>query len=175
MRQGNEGAEQLSISLNNIFEPMVRLVYSKGGFIPYFAGDAFTAIFPQEDSSVTPSSLIDSAEQLRDLFRKEGLKKTRFGDFQIGIKIGLSVGLVEWGIVGGDHKTFYFRGEGIENCAQSEHQAKEQDIILDQHLYKELASDTFPLEQIPGNYYKLIASSQTQWKKTQTGQVRTSV
>ena len=71
MRQGNEGAEQLSISLNGIFEPMVRLVYSQKGFIPYFAGDAFTAIFPIEDTEVTAASLINAAEQLRYLFMRK--------------------------------------------------------------------------------------------------------
>lgn len=165
MQQGNEGAEQLSISLNNIFEPMVRLVYSKKGFIPYFAGDAFTAIFPPQDSEVSPESLIDTAEQLRNLFTKKGLKRTRFGDFQIGIKIGLSMGLVEWGIIGDQEKTFYFRGPGIENCAKSEHQAKGQEIILDDILFKQLDKGAFPLEKISDNYYKLIREQQNEWKQ----------
>ncbi|MEM9820297.1 MAG: tetratricopeptide repeat protein [Bacteroidota bacterium] len=165
MRQGNEGAEQLSRSLNGIFEPMVRLVYSQKGFIPYFAGDAFTAIFPTEDTEVTPASLIDTAEQLRYLFTKEGLKKTRFGDFQIGIKIGLSIGLVEWGIVGDQHKTFYFRGPGIDNCAQSEHQAKGQEIIIDQHLYQHLEKGAYPLEEMPQQFYKLVHTPSASWKK----------
>ena len=43
MREGNEGAEKLSRILNSIFNPLVHLVYHRGGFIPYFAGDAFTA------------------------------------------------------------------------------------------------------------------------------------
>jgi len=37
-REGSRGAEQMSGILNDIFAPLVRLVYTKGGFIPYFAG-----------------------------------------------------------------------------------------------------------------------------------------
>ena len=48
MQQGLAGAEQLSVILNDIFEPLVALVYASGGFIPYFAGDAFTAVYPLE-------------------------------------------------------------------------------------------------------------------------------
>ena len=46
MAKGPEGAEELSDVLNHIFQPTVELVYEQGGFIPYFAGDSFTAIFP---------------------------------------------------------------------------------------------------------------------------------
>ncbi len=49
MQKGPEGAEELSYILNHIFQPTVKLVYGQGGFIPYFAGDSFTAIFPGGD------------------------------------------------------------------------------------------------------------------------------
>ena len=35
MNRGHRGAEELSIILNDIFAPLVNLVYAKGGFIPY--------------------------------------------------------------------------------------------------------------------------------------------
>ena len=46
MQKGAAGAEEMSTVLNQIFQPTVTLVYEQGGFIPYFAGDSFTAIFP---------------------------------------------------------------------------------------------------------------------------------
>jgi len=48
MKHGNEGAEQLSFSLNDIFEPLVNLVYCEGGFIPYFAGDSLLLFFQKK-------------------------------------------------------------------------------------------------------------------------------
>ncbi len=158
MKQGNEGAEQLSISLNSIFGPMVELVYGQHGFIPYFAGDAFTAIFPAQADSFEARHLLFTAQLLRDMYTKEGIRKTRFGDFQIGIKIGLSFGEVEWGIVGDRHHSFYFRGSGIDGCAESEHHASEQEIVIDERLYQQLKPFPIEVEDVPQSqgFYRLL-------------------
>lgn len=135
MREGNEGAERLSRILNRIFVPTVRIVYEQGGFIPHFAGDAFTAIFPEINDPRQAERVLSAAQHIRDLF---GSKDFRFGKFQIGIKVGLSFGMIEWGIVGQQHKTYYFRGKGIEQCTESQVRASQQEIILDQHLRERL-------------------------------------
>ena len=156
MERGNEGAEELSIILNKVFEPMVSLVYRKNGFIPYFAGDAFTAIFPKNEVR-HPWEIILTAQELRDLFDKRESWKTRYGDFEIRIKIGLACGNVEWGIVGDKtHKSFYFRGAAIDNCAESEHFAKQQEIIVANHLHGELVSANGHFQTINKEFYKLI-------------------
>ena len=156
MKEGNEGAEELSTSLNNIFEPMVKLVYQNGGFIPYFAGDAFTGVF--EDTK-DPVEIIQTACQLRSLFVNEGIKKTRFGDFEIGIKIGISIGEVRWGIIGDQLNSFYFRGPAINNCAAAEHRASGQEIILDKHILEKIQSEKYNLEDLDSGYKKLLSTS----------------
>lgn len=132
MRQGNEGAEKLSKILNDVFGPMVQLVHQRGGMIPHFAGDAFTAIFPVEGEGVLSAvDFLHTARDVRDIFKS---KDFRFEDFQIGIKLGLSVGEVEWGIVGNKRKSFYFRGPAIDACAENQMRASEQEIVLDGRL-----------------------------------------
>ncbi len=155
MKEGNEGAEELSTSLNNIFEPMVRIVYQNKGFIPYFAGDAFTGIF---EHTKNPIEVIQTACQLRALFVQEGIKKTRFGNFEIGIKIGISFGEVRWGIVGKQLNSFYFRGPGIDNSAAAEHHASGQEIILDQHILKKIPTQKYQLEDLGNGYSKLLST-----------------
>ncbi len=146
LKQGKAGAERLSNILNAIFEPMVGRVYANGGFIPYFAGDAFTGIFATEHSPLNADGLVGLATALHaDLKAAAAV----FEGFQINIKTGLSVGHVEWGIVGQDHKFFYFRGAAINNCAYSQHQAGQNQIILDEILFSQLI-DTYgivPLEE----------------------------
>ncbi len=156
MKEGNEGAEELSNSLNNIFEPMVRVVYQNRGFIPYFAGDAFTGVF---EHTKDPVEIIQTACQLRELFVQEGIKKTRFGDFEIGIKIGISFGEVRWGIVGRQLNAFYFRGPGINNCAAAEHYASGQEIILDQHILEKIPLQAYSLEDLDNGYKKLLSTN----------------
>ncbi len=157
MSKGTDGAEELSLILNNIFGSMVQNVYRHNGFIPYFAGDAITAIFPEDTAGVNALMLLQAAQSLNEHFSQEGLKKTRFGDFQIGIKIRLSHGDVQWGIVGGKLKTFYFRGPAIDNPTQADEVEYEQGILFDQHLYGRLNPSEVPKVQIVREkYYRLI-------------------
>ncbi len=152
MRQGNRGAEQLSNILNEVFEPLVRLVYAKGGFIPYFAGDAFTAIFPLSAPGVGSSEIVFAAMAARNHFSQ---RQFRFSDFTIGIKFGLSYGIVEWGIVGGQYQSYYFRGAPIDGCAACQMEAEGQDIVIDEALRLQLAKGQFSLEAAEPGFYKV--------------------
>ena len=153
MQQGSQGAEQLTNVLNEIFEPLVHLVYSRGGFIPYFAGDAFTAIFPADRSEERGQDIIKVAMLARYLFSK---REFRFNNFTIGIKFGLSYGTVEWGIVGKtDHKSFYFRGKPIDQCAECQVKAKDQDIVVDDELGHQLKQEGFYLKKLEEGFYKV--------------------
>lgn len=152
MREGNKGAEQLSIILNEIFSPLVSMVYAQRGFIPYFAGDAFTAIFPAEGGKIDTPAFINAALLVRHLFEE---REFQFGEFIIGIKIGLSYGKVEWGIVGTAPKTFYFRGPAIDQAAICHIKAKHFDrtIVLDEALRKKIDQNSFKLGTIEEGYY----------------------
>jgi len=152
MRQGHRGAEQLSHILNEIFSPLVRLVYRQGGFIPYYAGDAFTAIFPIDNEGVTAEQFLRTAILVRNLFSQREFK---FGDFTIGLKIGLSCGKVEWGIVGSARKAYYFRGKAIDGCAECQTKAVNQEIILDDGLYRRLQDLPVTLQPVGSNRYRL--------------------
>ncbi len=46
MQHGQHGAEVLAGIMKAVFEPLTQAVYSQGGFISGFAGDAFTAVSP---------------------------------------------------------------------------------------------------------------------------------
>ena len=136
-KQGSIGAEELSIILNRIFEPLISLVYSHGGFVPYFAGDAFTAIFPSEAQNSSLRRLVQVSQEARNLYQTQNF----LGDFTIGIKIGLAYGEVEWGIVGYNYKSFYFRGTAIDRCAQCQLRAKKQDVVIHRVLKDQLTPD----------------------------------
>ncbi|MCP3931852.1 MAG: tetratricopeptide repeat protein [Bacteroidetes bacterium] len=153
MKQGTRGAEELSNILNEIFEPLVELVYRKGGCIPYFAGDAFIAIFLEDQ--ISAKELIYTAQQARQLF---SAKNFLFGDFQFGIRAGLSFGEVEWGILGGRQKTFYFRGQAVNRCADCQTIASNLDIVIDISLKERLAPQSVKLELLPGPYFRVVGN-----------------
>ncbi len=135
LKEGTVGAERLSDILNAIFEPMVSLVYEHGGFIPYFAGDAFIGIFPVEICECHAPEVLNHAQRLFELLDEAS---SQFEEFQIGIKTGLSFGMVEWGIVGDKCKSFFFRGAAIEGCANAQSQAGQRQIIIDEAFARRL-------------------------------------
>jgi len=160
MQHGKEGAEILAIIINRAFEPIINTIYDHNGFVAGFAGDSLTAIFPQNDSN-TALSACDTALTITQTFLNQGSQSTKFGDFSLAIKQGLSAGEIEWGIVGlSDRKAYFFRGEAIEGCAQSEHQANAGDIVLDSQLHELLPAGEVSLAPINNDYVQLISSNQ---------------
>jgi class 3 adenylate cyclase len=130
LQRGNEGAEILSNILNDIFNPLVEIVYAEGGFIPYFAGDAFHAVFPYGKKEKDGIEILAIANHFIHRFGGN-----QFSDeFVIKCKVGVTFGTVAWGIVGGEHKNFYFRGSAIERSADCQTKAKAQQIIFDNFL-----------------------------------------
>ncbi len=131
MESGKEGSEILSRIINQIFTPCIQAVYSEGGFISSFAGDAFTAIFHRRKSEYT----LNAAFAINALFKDRGRITTKAGDFSLSVKIGLSWGKVNYMIIPGDiQNTWYFRGEAIDGCALSEHKADTMQVVADHHF-----------------------------------------
>ncbi len=139
MANGKEGAEALNSLLKTTFEPVIDAVYDRGGFISSFEGDAFTAIFPRVEA---PLDCCYAALNITEIFAKIGHQETRFGAFDLSIKIGLANGDVEWGIIGSKlHKTYYFRGNAIDDCAKAEQACEGMQIILTSKFAKRISDE----------------------------------
>lgn len=130
MERGSAGAEEMSLVLNHVFSPTVQLVYAAGGFIPYFAGDSFTAIFLENSTR----NILETALEIRETIALLNENEV-FSDHNIGVKIGLGQGRVEWGIVGEQAKGFYFRGSAIDACAMAQAEAKKFEIVAHEDFW----------------------------------------
>ncbi|MBK6929867.1 MAG: tetratricopeptide repeat protein [Saprospirales bacterium] len=167
MQQGPEGAEELSYILNYIFQPTVTLVYEQGGFIPYFAGDSFTAIFPVPGASdargATPATVEEAGmavwstaqATIQRFLREQEEADSLLRDHKIGIKIGLSQGDVEWGIVGNRRKGYYFRGMPIEGCSQAQVRAGSQEIVCDAAFLGSAPPLPAPAKPLGNGFFRL--------------------
>lgn len=159
MREGKEGAEILSVEINRLFGMLIESVQNRGGIITGFAGDAFTALFLAD----SPLQAAEAAREVQEVFGRDGHASTRFGDFQLSVKVGLSSGQVEWGIVGhvdadgpaagsdpANRLAWYFRGPAIDGCAAAEHHCERGDIVLDEHILNRFEEterpETTPIE-----------------------------
>lgn len=164
MEHGPHGAEELSDVLNHIFQPTVALVYQQGGFIPYFAGDSFTAIFPINDTSEAPyiaQKVLRTAQAMLARFEREQADENSIlSEHQIGLKVGLSEGAVDWGIVGERRKSFYFRGAAIEGCAAAQTKARHLEMVSDKHILRLLHPDFVESQSLGKDFYKLTPGAQ---------------
>ncbi len=134
MRDRQHGAEQLSSLMYSVFEPLVRAIFEHGGLILGFAGDAITAVFPDEGNpQAAACEALASAWSIRQRLSSMTSLQTPYGAFPISAKIGLACGDVSWTIAESRDRrraAYYFRGSAVEESAQAEHQAHAGDIIL---------------------------------------------
>ncbi len=122
MADAERGAERLSQVLNEIFEPIVSLIYKRGGFIPLFAGDAITGIFPASNQKLQWQSInaIRTAADIQSMFTELGLQEINGVELQLGIRVGVAYGDLDWGIVGHQNHSFYFKGDAIARAVEAE-------------------------------------------------------
>ncbi|MDT8297852.1 MAG: adenylate/guanylate cyclase domain-containing protein, partial [Spirochaetaceae bacterium] len=129
MKEGKNGAEILSRIINRTFTPLIDAVYDAGGFVSSFAGDAFTAIFPEEN--VDSESVFEAASQMQLHFRRAGVQKTPREDFTLQAKIGLGYGEVRWNIFRSEESAAYlYSGPAINECAAAEHLCSPGFIVI---------------------------------------------
>jgi len=96
---GRLGSEELASAINNIFDPMLEIIFSCGGDVIKFGGDAVLVLFAGKDHAERAAScgfwLLENIGSSRKI-------STSVGDFPIAIHIGISCGSALSAIVGGE-------------------------------------------------------------------------
>jgi predicted ATPase/class 3 adenylate cyclase len=138
MKHGQEGAEVLSDILRYLFDTTVKAVYDHSGYVTKYAGDAFTAIFEVKGSErKTALNVLESALITNRFFKENKIFRSKFGDFEFGVKVGLGYGKTMCGIAGsGIEKSYFFSGSAVDLCAMAEHNAVKGDIWMSESVYK---------------------------------------
>ena len=120
MKDGHYGAEILSDIINEVFGPIIELIYKNGGFITAFVGDAVTAVFPKEFAFNAERS----ANNILKYFEKNKEIVIEKRKFEINVRIGISYGRVVWKIVNVDERSVYFfKGYTVHNAADAQQEA----------------------------------------------------
>ncbi len=177
MKHGQEGAEVLSDILRHLFDTTVSAVYNRSGYVTKYAGDAFTALFDEgEDPKKTAVNVLDSAIITIRFFEENKIYRSKFGDFEFGVKVGLAYGECTCGIVGSeDEKTYYFSGSAVDLCAMAEHNAQKGEIWLSETIYpfiSDYLEETKVSELYGLKFYKAVKAGKIypvikQYKATQ--------
>ncbi len=156
VKNGREGNEVLSSILNRIFTPVIDAIYESGGFVSVFAGDAMSVIFAFDEnagSETTFDNSIGCAFKIKKIFEAAGVQNTRFGVFNLTVKIGMSFGEVNWRIIENNiRNSYYFSGAAVSGCAVCEHQCAPGEIVFDWNLYQKLNGKITLREKSSGYY-----------------------
>lgn len=145
MAHGQHGAEVGANIMRAALDPAIEAVFHHGGFVSNQAGDAFTAIFPVcEDASDLDATrhALAVAVRIQAACQAHPIYDSPYGAFPIGVKVGLAVGALQWGIVRSaddQRAAYYFRGDVIDACAEAEHHARAGDIMLSREASRLLA------------------------------------
>lgn len=160
---GREGVETISDVLEFIFGQPVKTVYGQHGFITSFLGDAFTGVFIAENEADIPrvvTAALYSVLEIRNVFKTAF--RSKFGEFKFDVKIGLSLGKVDWGILGAHkEKSYYFSGTAITNCATGESIAADGEIWCDDSFRKS-STNILSTDLEKSGYFRISAAKQTE-------------
>jgi predicted ATPase/class 3 adenylate cyclase len=134
-KHGQHGAEVLAELMRVVFEPLVSAVYAHGGFVIGYAGDAFNAVFPADQSQVEAAKrCLAALVDIQTHVRSHPQVKTVYGDFPISIKAGMGFGQTRWQIFSskdGARATYWFRGDSLSGAVYAEKNASLNEITLD--------------------------------------------
>ncbi|MFZ5820019.1 MAG: adenylate/guanylate cyclase domain-containing protein, partial [Chloroflexota bacterium] len=141
-QHGQPGAEALAEVMRAIFEPLVGAVYAQGGFVVGYAGDAFTAVFPDDpDRSSAALRCLAAVRTIQHHTRARPFVVTPFGRFPISVKVGVGFGQVDWLILRSSdarRATCCMRGECVDGAVEAEGCARPGEVFLSGAAYRAL-------------------------------------
>lgn len=145
MALGNQGAERLSALLDQVFGAASAAIHRHGGWLPYFAGDAFAGIFHGSEARTNALAVAWEIRQAMEML-----------DTGLPLRIGLGEGRLEWLVTAATPYRWFVRGSAVSDAVAAEQLAGPHDIVLPagwQHLLPAKAT-----ERIPGSdRLKLLA------------------
>ena len=145
---GDRGAEALADIADTVFAPIVEAIHQHGGYVAEFGGDAILGIFPTGPVADTVLDVAAAAAAIADSAHRRGPIRTRFGQFDVGVKVALAVGEVRWDVLDdarAARSTYVAWGEAVERAAGLAATGSPGQVLLDRAAAALLA-DVVPLE-----------------------------
>ncbi|HET6694032.1 MAG TPA: AAA family ATPase, partial [Pedococcus sp.] len=149
---GDRGAEALADIADTVFAPVVEAVHRHGGYVAEFGGDAILGIFPTGSPKEATLAAAAAAASIAATARERGPIRTRFGQFEVGVKVALAVGEVRWDVLDdarAARSTYVAWGDAVERAAALAATGSPGQVLLDETAAPLLA-DTVPVEGAKG-------------------------
>ena len=138
--RGARGAEELTSILNRVFETLITTVESHGGQVVKFGGDALSLIWscsPETKTEMVWRS-VQASFAMQAAMAEFATVSTSQGEFQLQMKIGLSVGELLEVHAGGvfSRWEYVLAGAPMANMSSAENLADAGQIVADQQVWQ---------------------------------------
>jgi class 3 adenylate cyclase len=150
---GDRGAEALADIADAVFAPIVEAVHRHGGYVAEFGGDAILGLFPAGFGTATVLEAAAAAATITQGAHERGPIRTRFGQFDVGVKVALAVGEVRWDVLDdarASTSTYVAWGKAVENAAGLAATGSPGEVLLDQAAAYVVA-EALPVEDCEGH------------------------
>ena len=126
-QKGREGAEQITETIERVFDALLGIAYERGGNLLKFGGDALLLWFHGDDAVARACG---AAATMRSALRDIGA--IRFPDVDVTLRIsqGIHTGRFEFFAVGERHRELLPVGPGWSKLAASETAAEADQILI---------------------------------------------
>lgn len=130
-RRGRVGSEELVGVLNHVFGAMLREVYSRGGSLIKFGGDALFLMFTGDDHALQAAS---AAVGMRRSLRESSQMPTSVGRLHLRMSIGLESGPIHMFRAGELHRELLVVGPTATAVSEMESVADANEIVVGPRL-----------------------------------------
>ncbi len=147
---GREGAEQITDLVNRYFSAMLEVIFSYGGDLFKFGGDALLAFFPDVEGKESVNALCAAWEMQRAMAAFHRVE-TSLGTFPLRMKIGMHAGAVFAARVGNEHgREFIVTGPAVNATARAESLAQAGQILVSSAVVERASSVRLQMDVAPG-------------------------
>ncbi|KAK3285553.1 hypothetical protein CYMTET_6848 [Cymbomonas tetramitiformis] len=164
-----EGAELLSHCLNLFMEPLIDIVFSYGGDIVKFSGDAITIVWPYDAPGDGHLSVLRASacclelhNTLHNFDTKVPLGEGEGGNVKLTLHIGVGAGPVSILQVGGvfDRYEYVIAGPPLAQISIAEPLAKSGETVLSEDAFCWIRDDVKEGDQLERlDYHRVVAFS----------------
>lgn len=166
MQNANEGAENLTLIMNEFFATMLEILAKSDGMLLKFAGDALLAFFPASDDSSDTTDLFKATRTALRMQRAmrafQPISEPRFMEMLGGYKsylymsVGLARGKLFESLVGNmTQREHIIQGELPSLAMDAEAIGEQDDVIVNGDL-AELLREHFTLKPLHDDYFQVM-------------------
>lgn len=155
---GKAGAEEVTAILNRCFTALLDTLYTHGGDLFKFGGDALTAFFPGDERQAAVA--VQTALRMQEAMRAFQETLTSAGTFRLEMRVGINWGRVFLAEAGSERRLeIVLSGSVVNRTAAAEAAAEAGEVAVTAETFA-LLGEGFAAEPVDGGFCRIARQRQ---------------